>query len=148
MKFAIGLAHGTTTISKPHNMALTKLKELKSQLEELLQIGLILPSIHLGEPMTFLWRRIDHFNYVLTTTNSIRWQSKIDILCWGWRFVWSRFFKIDIVSSYYQLQVKELNIEKTTFWTRYEHYEFLVKPFGLTNSQTLCLDKFIIIFVD
>ena len=48
----------------------------------------------------------------------------------------SCFCKINLRSSYYQLWVRDEHIPKTTLRTRYEHYEFVVMPFGLANALT------------
>ncbi|GJW05547.1 putative reverse transcriptase domain-containing protein [Tanacetum coccineum] len=71
----------------------------------------------------------------------------------------SVYSKIELRLGYHQLRVRDEDIPKTTFRTRYGYYEFQVMPFGLTNAPAVfmdlmnrvCqpyLDKFAIVFID
>nr|GFC19863.1 DNA/RNA polymerases superfamily protein [Tanacetum cinerariifolium] len=147
-------------------MAPVELKELKDQLQELLERGFIRPSVSpWGAPGLFVKKKdgsmrlcIDYRELNRITVRNRYPLPQIDDLfdqLQGAKF----FSKIDLRSGYHQLSVKERDVSKTAFRTRYGHYEFLVMPFGLTNALVVFmdltnrvfhkyLDKFVIVFID
>ncbi|GJR74181.1 putative reverse transcriptase domain-containing protein [Tanacetum coccineum] len=136
VEFQIDLVPGAAPVARaPYRLAPSKMKELSEQLKELSDKGFIRPSSSpWGAPVLI----DDLFDQLQGS---------------------SVYSKIDLRSGYHQLRVREEDIPKTAFRTRYGHYEFQVMPFGLTNAPAVfmdlmnrvCkpyLDKFMIVFID
>ena len=143
--FPIDLVPGTAPISlPPYKMAPAELKELKAQLQELVDGGFIRPSISpWGVPVLFVkkndgtWRLcVDYRQLNKVTIRNKYPLPQIDDL-FDQLHGEKVFSKIDLRSGYHQLRIRESNVPKTAFRMRYGHYEFLVMSFGLTNTQQL-----------
>ncbi|KAH9778034.1 Endonuclease [Citrus sinensis] len=167
VEFTIELVPGTTPISKaPYRMAPIELKELKVQLQELLDKGFIRPSVSpWGAPVLFVKKKdgsmrlcIDYRQLNMVTVKNKYPLPRIDDLFDQLRGA-AVFSKIDLRSGYHQLKIRSEDVSKTAFRTRYGHYEFLVMPFGLTNALAAFmdlmnrifqpyLDQFVIVFID
>jgi hypothetical protein len=166
VEFSIELVQGTHPIHRAsYRMALTELRELKEWLQELLDRGFICPSVSpWGALLLFVkndgYMRmcIDYCKLNRVTIKNKYPLPRIDDLLDQLKGA-SVFSKIDLLSGYHQLKVREEDVPKTTIRTRYGHYEFLVMPFGLTNAPSVFmdlmnwvfheyLDSFVVVFID
>ncbi|XP_071906060.1 uncharacterized protein [Coffea arabica] len=167
VEFKIDLVPGTAPISKtPYRMAPAELKELKIQLQDLLEKGFVKESDSpWGAPLLFVKKKdgslrlcIDYRGlnevtiknkYPLPLIDSLFDQLQGSVV----------FSKLDLRQGYYQLKIKKEDIPKTAFSTRYGHFEFAVMPFGLTNAPAAFmdlmqrifkkyLDQFVVVFID
>ncbi|MCO5560556.1 hypothetical protein L7F22_014171 [Adiantum nelumboides] len=127
---------------RPYKMSLPESTELKEQLTQLLEQGFIRPSVSpWSTPMLLNQKKdktlrlcIDYrkLNQV-TIKNKYAIPARIDELLD--RLQASKIYsKIDLKSGYYQFRIKDEDIFKTCFNTRFGHYEFTVMPFELTNA--------------
>ncbi|KAI3825389.1 hypothetical protein L1987_06872 [Smallanthus sonchifolius] len=150
----------------PYRLAPVEMKELMVQLDELLEKGFIQPSISpWGAPVLFVKKKdgsmrmcIDYRKLNKRTVKNKNPLPRIDDLFDQLQGA-SWFSKIDLWSGYHQLKVREEDIPKTAFRTRYGHFEFRVMSFGLTNAPAafmdlmnrVCrpmLDRSVIVFID
>ena len=148
IEVAIDVVPGATPASiTPYRMDPVELKELKLQLQELLEKRFIQPSVSpWGAPVLFVKKKdgtlrlcIDYRQLNNLTINNKYPLPKIDDLFNQLKGA-SIFSKIDLRSGYHQLRIKDVDVHKTTFRTRYGHYEFLVMPFGLKNAPAAFMD--------
>ncbi|GKB98993.1 putative reverse transcriptase domain-containing protein [Tanacetum coccineum] len=167
IEFRIDLISGALPVVKsPYRLAPSDMSELSNQLKELQEKGFIRPSHSpWGAPVLFVKKKdgamrmcIDYRELNKLTIKNRYPLPRIDDLFDQLQGACC-FSKIDLRSGYHQLRVREEDIPKTAFRTRYGHFEFTVMPFGLTNAPEIfmdlmnrvCkpyLDKFVIVFID
>ncbi|CAA3011864.1 DNA RNA polymerases superfamily [Olea europaea subsp. europaea] len=145
IEFCIDLVPGTAPISQvPYRMAPKELKELKVQLQDLVDKGFIRPSVSpWGAPVLFVKKKdgtmrlcIDYRQLNKMTIRNKYPLPRVDDLFDQLRGA-SVFSKIDLRSGYHQLKIRDVDVQKTAFRSRYGHYEFLVMPFGLTCPSSI-----------
>ncbi|KAJ9544154.1 hypothetical protein OSB04_023861 [Centaurea solstitialis] len=144
-EFHIDLVPGAAPVAKsPYRLAPSEMQELSNQLQELLDKGFIRPSSSpWGAPVLFVKKKdgsfrmfIDYKELNKITIKNRYLLPRIDDLFDQLQGA-TYFSKIDLQSGYHQMRVREEDIAKTAFRTRYGHYEFLVMPFGLTNAPAV-----------
>ena len=147
-------------------MALVELKELKLQLQELLEKRFIRSIVSpWGAPVLFV-KKIDGTLRLCVDyrqLNKMTVKNKYPLPRINDLFNQlngaSVFSKIDLRSEYHQLRIKDADAHKTAFRTRYGHYVFLVMPFGLTNTYVAFMylmnrvfrpyvDQSVVVFID
>ena len=136
------------------------------QLQELIQKGYIQPSVSPWvAPILFvnkkdfmMWMCINYCQLNKMTIKNPYPLPRIDALfdqVGGAKI----FLNIDLRYGYHQVWIRDVDIHKTAFHTKYDHYEFVVMPFGLTNAPAnfMCMmnnifskyiDKFVLVFID
>nr|GFA72219.1 hypothetical protein [Tanacetum cinerariifolium] len=116
VEFHIDLIPGVALVARvPYQLASSGMKELSKQLQELSDKGFIRPSSSpWGAPVLFVKKKDGSFRIM--------------------------YSKIDLRSDYHKLRVREQDIPKMAFRTRYGHYEFQVMPLGLTNVPAVFMN--------
>nr|GFA87589.1 putative reverse transcriptase domain-containing protein [Tanacetum cinerariifolium] len=115
------LVPGAAPVARaPYRLTPSEMKELAEQLQELSNKGFIGPSSSpWGASVLFVKKKDGSFR-----------------MCIDYR----ELNKLTVKNRYHQLRVREEDIPKTAFRTRYSHYEFQVMPFGLINAPVVFMD--------
>jgi hypothetical protein len=167
VEFKIELQPGTAPIAKaPYKMSHVEMKELKIQLQGLLDKGYIHPNTSPWGCLALFVEKNDKELRLCVDyrpLNAVTIKNKyplphIDIM-FDQLAGAQVFCKIDLRSGYHQIKIRAKDILKTTFTMRYGLYEYLVMSFGLMNAPAhfiypmnsvfmLELNKFVMVFID
>ncbi|XP_071933595.1 uncharacterized protein [Coffea arabica] len=167
VEFKIELVPEMAPISKtPYRMAPAELKELKIQLQDLLERGFVRESdSSWGAPVLFVKKKDESLRLCIDYRglNESTIQNKYPLPLIDSLFDQPQgsavFSKLNLRQGYYQLKIKKEDIPKTAFNTKYGYFEFAVMPFGLTNAPVAFvdlmqkvfkkyLDQFVVVFID
>ena len=124
-------------------MSIFELNELNLQLQELIAKNYVIPSVSpWGAPVLFVKKKADTLRLCIDShqINKMTIENRhpmphIDDLFDQIREV-TIFSKIDSRSRYHQVRIKDKDIFKTSFRTRYRHYDFVVMPFGIKKCSS------------
>ncbi|GJR29634.1 putative reverse transcriptase domain-containing protein [Tanacetum coccineum] len=167
VEFQIDLVPGDALVARaPYRLASSEMEELSTQLQELSNKGFIRPSSSpWGAPILFVKKKNGSFRMCIDyrELNKLTVKNRYPLLRIDDLFDQlqgsSVYSKIDLRFGYHQFRVRDEDIPKTAFRTRYGHYEFQMMPFRLSNAPAVfmelmnrvCrpyLDKFVIVFID
>jgi hypothetical protein len=166
-EFKIELQLGTVPIAKAlYKMSPMKLKELKIQLQGLLDKGYIRPSTSTwGSSALFVEKKDEELHQCVDyrPLNVVTIKNEYSLPCINILFDQlagaQMFSKIDLHSGYHQIKIRAEDIPKTAFTTGYGLFEYLVMSFGLMDKLAHLmylmnsifmpeLDKFLMVFID
>jgi hypothetical protein len=167
IKFKIELQPSTAPIAKAsYKLSPVEMKELKIQLQGLLDKGYIHPSTSpWGCSVLFVEKKDKELRLCVDyrPLNAVTIKNKYPLPCIDISFDQLAgaqvFSKIDLRFGYHQIKVHVEDIPKTTFMMRYGLYEYLVMSFGLMNAPAHFmylinsifmpeLDQFVMVFID
>ncbi|GJS23828.1 putative reverse transcriptase domain-containing protein [Tanacetum coccineum] len=148
VEFQIDLIPGAALVARaPYRLEPSEMKELLEQLKELSDKGFIRPSSSpWGTLVLFVKKKDGSFRMCINyrELNKLTVKNRYPLLRINDLFDQlqgsSVYSKIELRSGYHQLRVREEDIPKTAFRTRYDHYEFQVMPFSLTNAHAVFMD--------
>nr|GEW85594.1 putative reverse transcriptase domain-containing protein [Tanacetum cinerariifolium]GEX17029.1 putative reverse transcriptase domain-containing protein [Tanacetum cinerariifolium] len=148
VEFQIDLVPGAAPVARaPYRLAPAEMQELSTQLQELSDKRLVRPSSSpWGASVLFVKKKDGSFRMCIDycELNKLTVENRYPLMRIDNLFdqlQGSRVYsKIDPRSGYHQLKVREEDIPKSAFRTRYGHYEFQVMLFGLTNAPAVFMD--------
>ncbi|KAL0401378.1 UNVERIFIED_CONTAM: Retrovirus-related Pol polyprotein from transposon [Sesamum latifolium] len=150
----------------PYRMSQPELVELRKQLKDMLESGIIKPAKSpYGTPVLFQKKADGSLrmccDYRALNKITVKNKYPIPIVadCFDRLSQANYFTKIDLRSGYWQVRIKEGDEAKTIVVIRYEAFEFLVMPFGLTNAPATFstmmnqvlhgfLDEFVVVYLN
>jgi hypothetical protein len=142
IEFKMELQPGSAPIARaPYKMSLVEMKELKIQLQGLLDKGYIHPSMSPWGCLVLFVEKKDKELCLCVDyrpLNAVTIKNKYPLPCIYIPFDQLAgaqvFSKIDLRSGYHQIKIHVEDIPKTAFMMRYSLYEYLVMSFGLMNA--------------